>query len=250
MRRPFILLALFFLTATAWSAIPVIQTRSEQKETSDVATTTITAPASIADGDVLVICISTDGNSVFTFPTGFTTIDQGLCPGAGGGQCALGCAYKIASSESGNYIVTWTGGDEQAVSEMYRVDGAVSGSEIQDPNESNTGESPDIDATITPVASTDTNDSLVFCVSGHDDDDVTTDGGGDADYTTEDVDESNSGAGTCSIGVQSKGIATAAVPPQCDLTLTNFEEWRITWFAIRSIAPTASAIPRRRIIKQ
>ena len=35
------------------------------------------------------------------------------------------------------------------------------------------------------------------------------------------------------IAVQSRTEATAAVPPQCDLTLTGSEEHRTIWFAIR-----------------
>lgn len=213
-------------------AVPVIQSRSEQKESSTTNTTTITAPSGIVDDDVLVICISTDGNSFFTFPSGFTVLNQGEGPS---GRCALGIAFKIASSESGNYTVTWTGGNEKAISEMYRIDGAASEDQIQDSAETNTGSSST--ATITPAVTTDTEDSLVMVIMGMDDDDITVDSGGDADYTTEDVDESDSGAGSCSIGVQSRSETSKAVPPQCDLTLTASEEFRAYWFAVRSVIP-------------
>lgn len=213
-------------------AVPVIQTRSEQKEGGNVATTTITAPTGITDGDVLIICTATDGNAgTFVWPTDFIEIDAGVGPSS---RCTLGAAYKIAASESGNYVVSWDN-SEQAISQMYRIDGAVSGSEIQDPNESSTGTS--ITASITPVLATDSDASLVIVAMGMDDDDVTTDGGGDGDYTTEDVDVSNTGANTCAIGIQSRSEATAAVPLQCDLTLTASEEFFAMWFAVRSIAP-------------
>ena len=65
------------------------------------------------------------------------------------------------------------------------------------------------------------------------------DDGGDADYTLEDVDEAESSSTSCGIGVQTKGISTAAVPPQCDLTLEGDEDWVAFWFAVRSIAPVA-----------
>ncbi len=213
-------------------SIPVIQSRSEQKEPSNTTSSTITAPTGITDGDVLIICMATDGNATsINWPSGFTPIAEVHGPS---NRCTAAAAYKIASGESGNYAVSWTG-NEQAILEMYRVDGAISGDEVQDPDESNTGTSST--ATITPVAATDADDSLVFVVSGTDDDDITVDGGGDADYTVEDVDKSSAGANTCAIGVQSKGIATAAVPPQCDLSLTASEEFAAFWFAVRSIAP-------------
>jgi len=213
-------------------AIPVIQSKSENTLQINGESLGVVAPAGITDGDVLVIFISNDGNvaSSYVWPTGFIPIyelNQDI-------NNSLGCAYKIASSESGIYVVSWTG-SQTAIIEMYRVDGAVSGNEIQDPDESTsgTGASP----TITPVASTDTDDSLVFVSHGMDDDDVTVDGGGDADYNLEDVDKNAAGAGTCSIGIQTKGIATAAVPPACTLTLLANEQFVIGWFAIRSIAP-------------
>ena len=243
MRRFLVLVVLLSVAALTWPAVPVIQTKSERKETTNVTSTTITAPSGITDGDVLIICSSADGVPVFTWPTGFTEIDQGF---ADAFRESLGCSYKIASSESGNYDVGLTVAEE-VISEMYRVDGADSGSEIQDPNETNTGTS--TTATITPATSTSSNDSLVFCVHGMDDGDVTIDGGGDADYSVEDVDESSVDTGNSSIGVQIKSIATAATPPVCDLTLTASNEFRAMWFAVLSPAGGAG-LPRRRVITQ
>ena len=222
-------------------AVPVEQSRSEQKESSNTTTSTITAPAGIVDGDVLIICLATDGDQsgAITWPAGFTPIEEI----SNGTRCFAGAAFKIASGESGNYTVSWPD-NEKAILEMYRIDGAVGGGEdIQDPGETNTGTA--ATATITPVAATDTDDSLVIVVMGMDDDDITVDGGGDADYVTEplDVDESDAAGGSCSIGVQFRGEAVAAVPPQCDLTLTASEEFAAFWFAVRSLSPTAVARP-------
>jgi hypothetical protein len=219
-------------------AIPVIQTRSEQKEPANTTTTTITAPTGITDGDILIIVLATDGNSTaHSFPAGFSPLFGANGLKGPSNRCTLTAAWKRASGESGNYTVSWTS-TEQAIAEMYRIDGATAGNVIQNPGESNSGTGST--ATITPVAATDTNDSLVLVCFGMDDDDITVDSGGDADYTVEDIDESGTGGTSCSIGVQSKGIATAAVPPQCDLTLTASEEFAVGWFAVRSIAPTGA----------
>ena len=215
-------------------AVPVVQSRSEQKESSNTTTSTITAPAGIVDGDVLIICLATDGDQAgaITWPAGFTPIEELSNAVA----CFAGAAFKIASGEAGNYVVSWPD-NEKAILEMYRIDGAVGGGEdIQDPGETNTGTA--ATATITPVAATDADDSLVIVVMGMDDDDITVDGGGDADYVVLDVDESDAAGGSCSIGVQSRDEAAAAVPPQCDLTLTASEQFAAFWFAVRSISPT------------
>ena len=221
-------------------AIPVIQSKSEQKEPANTTLTSIAAPSGIVDGDVLVICMATDGDqsTAITWPSGFVSIAEVN----NGKACFAGAAYKIASGESGPYAVSWPDAEE-AIFEMYRIDGAVAGDEIQDPNESVIGTAET--ATLTPAVSLDTDDSLVLVIHGLDDDDITEDGGGDADYTLEDVDRSDTGPGTCSIGVQSKGIATAAVPPSCSLTLTAAEQFAAFWFAVRSIS---TSIPPQTVI--
>lgn len=215
-------------------AIPVLANKNERKVTSNATSTTIGAPSGIQDGDVLVLILCTDGDqsAPITWPSGFTPIhEQNL-----GNAIFVGAAFKIASGESGNYDVSWPD-NEQAILFIYRITGAVSGDEIQDPDESNDSGTTANPATITPVASTDTDDSLVIVVAGMDDDDITIDGGGDADYVVVDVDKSNTGNGTCSCGVQRRDVATSAVPPTCDLTLTSNEQWIVFWFAVRSIAP-------------
>ncbi len=220
-------------------AIPVVQDDSEQKENTNVEETTITAPANITNGDVLMLAISTDGNSVFTFPTGFIEINQGF---GTSNRCAGGLAYKIADGESGNYLVTWTGGVEESIANIYRIDGAVSGSEVFNPNEEISGQADPW--VITPVASTDTDDSLVFVMFSSDHNDINVDAGTGAPYTQLDVDQSSTNNGACSYGTQTLGIATAAVPDEATVNVTAAEQYYGTWCAVRSIAPAAGA-PRR-----
>lgn len=63
---------------------------------------TLTAPSGIQDGDILLIVITVNGDPAVTWPSGFTEFSHN----ASGAQRA---AYKVASSESGNYTCSWTG---------------------------------------------------------------------------------------------------------------------------------------------
>lgn len=71
------------------------------------------APASIVNGNPLILAIALAGGSgtpTFTFPSGFAQIGSTVCNTAGAKQC-VAVACKIASSESGNYTTTWSGGN-------------------------------------------------------------------------------------------------------------------------------------------
>lgn len=222
-------------------AVPVIQSKVKEKLGSPESEIVIDpVPSGIVTGDVLIVALSIGTIRTVTAPSGFITIDLG---GSDGDQSTHGAFYKIAtSSEPTSYTFSWTGGNAKSIALMYRVDGAVSGDEIQDPDEFNQGDS--ITPTITPVDSTDTNDSLVFVFQGADDRDMDFNAGGDADYTLEDADQSaDAGGSNCGAAIQTRSEATPAVPPQCDYTLLNIEQWRATWFAVRSIAPTAAVSP-------
>lgn len=66
----------------------------------------VTAPANIADGDILVCVINTyQGNAAPTFPSGFTTWYDYVS-----GNDRVSIAWKRASSESGDYTCTGASG--------------------------------------------------------------------------------------------------------------------------------------------
>ena len=81
-----------------------------------VAANTVTAPTNIINGDYLVaVCISTSNNTI-TVPSGFTV--QSANTGAG---AAMHIYAKVASSESGNYLFTWSGTASNTIAIMvYR----------------------------------------------------------------------------------------------------------------------------------
>lgn len=90
------------------------------------ATVTANAPASIVNGNALLLGVAVAGSSgseVFTFPAGFTQIGSNVCSTVGAIQC-IAIACKIASSEAGNYTTTWTGGNgSSSFSQVTQVSG-------------------------------------------------------------------------------------------------------------------------------
>lgn len=223
------------------NSLPVIQSRSEQNETTNTTSTTITAPSGIADDDLLVIIIAIDtANTGISFPAGFTTIHSENFDSA----TSLSIAHKVASSESGNYTVSWTN-SEQSSAVMLRIDGIVTSDPVQDPNESATGTTSAGVGTITPSTATDTDDSLVFVA--HSLASTTSmfpeDAIGDDDYRMVTAFD-NAQAGGQGIAVQIQGINSAATPDACGFEVDTVSKFIAAWFAARSVAPVGGANPR------
>jgi hypothetical protein len=73
----------------------------------NVTTLTVSPPAGIQDGDLLVLVLVTDGSThadPITWPTSFVEA-AGESPHSAG--MTLAVATKVAASESGNYVVSW-----------------------------------------------------------------------------------------------------------------------------------------------
>ncbi len=212
---------------------PVIATKTNN--TADGTSIVMTAPSGIADGDVLLILLGLDGNTTaFVNPSGFVQIS----PTDGDHNvtfCSMYAIYKIASSESGNYTVSWTT-SEKVQGLMYRITGAVSGDEVQDPNNVNTGA---VAAATALSFTTDTDDTLALSLYGIDRNRITE---GQADdgvgWTTEDILEEGSAGGAIA-GVSRKTIGSAGATLDGVQTQSAADEWITRQIGIRSIAPGA-----------
>ena len=223
-------------------AVPVLRSgHQEAKASGNVTSLVITAPTTIVDDDILIIVLATDGNS-----TAHNILEAGwaVLGGVNGvkgtsNRCTCQIFWKRASSESGNYTIQWTA-SEQA----YAWIGAFSGvATATDPiqNATNGGTASSNLATIDPVTTAKA-DTLVICGFACDDDDITVDGGFDADYTGITSDKSNTGNNNCSGAVQTRGEASVADPPVCDWTLTANEEFAA--IAIEITATSGNAFER------
>lgn len=209
-------------------ATPVIESKAEQKEATNTTSTIITAPTGITDGDLLVICVAVDGDQTASIaaPAGFSTIYNLSNTSLYG---TLFVSYKVASGESGNYTVSWAG-SEEAYAVMYRISGVDTTTPIQDPNETLAAAAST--HTITPVAATSSDNSLVIVVHSGDDNKIQPDLGGDADYTLEDADHNGGGSGGAGLAIQSQEVVTAGTPDACSYTYSTAANAHACWFAV------------------
>lgn len=82
---------------------------------------TLTPPSGITDGDLLVIVATTiNAAPTVTPPTGFTLLTSET-----GTQFGIFAWYKVASSESGNYVIDTGGGSLAGGAAMFRITGAA-----------------------------------------------------------------------------------------------------------------------------
>ncbi len=100
-------------------ASPSFRSASSQPGDPAATSTTVTAPAGIADDDILVFLLDrAEVTSAITWPSGFAELRQ---TNYAGGSLAM--AWKRAASESGNYTASWTGSSRSGAI-MYAVSGA------------------------------------------------------------------------------------------------------------------------------
>jgi hypothetical protein len=108
--------------AGSFNITPPFSTNSAAAIVGAGTTLTITAPASIVNGNALVIFIAISGanSETVTFPAGFTQLGTTLSSvGSAKMQAAVGC--KVANAESGNYIVNWNNNTNTAVAWMVNL---------------------------------------------------------------------------------------------------------------------------------
>ena len=148
----------YYKTATAGGGAAALRSMSSTTYTTRT-NTTITAPAGIQNGDILILAFLVGGASppTATLPAGFAVL-QGPSEATDGSFIARRqLAWKVASSESGNYTVTHTSSASQGV--MLCVSGA-SGSTPVSSNNAWTGTGTG-DLIIATGVTTPSNNSLV-----------------------------------------------------------------------------------------
>ncbi len=198
--------------------LPVFESFGEGKLASNGQALTITAPSGIADDDMLICMLCTDGPETHTLPSGFAFIEQDLVVGSGGTRCTISVGWKRASSESGDYDCSW-GSNEKAYGVVARFSGVdTGGTPIDDPNTNATSASAtSIDA---PSFNTAENDTLAVACFIADNDDMTVDGGFDTpDWSGITSDESGGSNGQATGAIQERDIASAGATTGCLYTI-------------------------------
>ncbi|MHA2070060.1 MAG: hypothetical protein ACXABY_37315, partial [Candidatus Thorarchaeota archaeon] len=214
--------------------VPEYQSFAEAKVASPDNDITISKPAGVVNGDLMVAVIAIDSQaSDILKPPGWTAIQL-----LEGGAVTLLTYYKVASSEGASYKWFWSlSNDEEAYGFIMRITGHDSTTPVNTSAiDSGTSASPTC-PTVTP----DKEDCLLLRIFAADDDDITVDGGYPSGYTGITVDESSVGTGTCSGGAAWKNHASPIATGTAAFTLTSSEQWVGVTIAINSPeGPSAS----------
>ena len=213
---------------------PVLASSSSVNSGSGTSTT-LTAPASITNNDLLVITLALDGASgnpsVANDGTGAAWVRE-ISEDNGGNQ-ELFVFMKIAASETGNYTVSWTG-TEGHVCRCDRITGALTSDfyETGTINNSSGTSSPAVALSMTP----NTDNNLMYAVYSIDRNRIT-DGQADdgTGWTTSYIIEYDS-AGGVACGVSTKNLSQTASSDGNQALSTN-DTWTAIQIAFRSEAP-------------
>lgn len=239
-----ILCGLLSLLACAQPALAAVAYQSSSTVAPATRTnTTITAPTGIANGDLLVILISSGGASAvtitapagFSSATGFPLSISKADPWTTRGYCF----FKIASGESGNYTCTHASAVSNAI--MYRISGSDTSTPLNPTPTINNANSTTTTATGLTTA---TNDSLVIFYS------ITWDGQGGAAPTgstptfTERYDSGTGGVIYAADGVLATAGATGNKTNANNNTIGN--PFAASLIAVQAPTGGGAASPNRR----
>jgi len=187
--------------------------RSANEASANTTSVTVTAPAGIADDDILIMSVDRGAlTSAITWPTDFVEITGGAVDYAGG---SLRAAWKRASSESGNYQASWTGSGRVTAGITAHSGAATSGTPVLATNTSGGASSTPDPPNLTGLTSSVTYDFVA--VAGQE-------GKGDNRFTgvptnyTERVDIGTSGSGS---GVGHSSVCMATEDAQTGQTAEN-----------------------------
>jgi hypothetical protein len=99
------------IAAGSFNVTPTFVTKGGPNLVGSGTTLTITAPGSIVNGNALILLVAASAgvSQVFTPPAGFTQLGSNL-QSSGNARVTSAAFCKIASSESGNYAISWTNG--------------------------------------------------------------------------------------------------------------------------------------------
>ncbi len=190
----------------------------------------IPEPGGTAVGDLLIVAVATDGNTVSTLsPSASWNLTQ-LDVWDGAGAVTFGVWWKIADgTEPSSLLMQWTGG-EQAYGWIMRFTG-------HDPSSPIATASMNEGSNRNPLSTnliTGSDGNLILRLGGFDDDDITLDDPGLSGHTAITMDRSNTGnQNTVSGGAGYVIQTTAGDTGTSNFNLTAREQYRTITIAIR-----------------
>lgn len=220
-----VLAGLAALLSPAQAAAPSFRSYTSNVLGSNGTSLAINLPSGTAQGDFLLAAIATDGAATFGALTGWTLLNTGNSSS----ECTLAVYYRFAGwGEPANYTFTWTGG-EQAAGTIVCYSGVDAGSPIN-VSGVDTGTGTSTPTTVTaPAVTTTVADTMVVRVYGADDDATSTPPSG---YTEEVDISSNTGGGTCSLGLADASQAAAGTTGPGAFSYQDTEQWRAMTIAL------------------
>ena len=201
----------------------------------DNSSLTINVPSGTVTGDLLLAAIATDSAETVATPAGWTLVDRG-----NNTEVTLAVFYRFApATVPASYTFSWgTGNNEQATGAMFRFTG-VNATTPLDTAATYAGA-----ASATPTAptiTTVTNGARIVRIFAADDDDLN-----GTPYPAGHIGrvsaESNTGSGTCTLGVAETSQATAGATGTAAFALLASEEWRAVTVALRPAAAATGTI--------
>lgn len=188
----------------------------------------VALPADTAEGDLLVACLVTDGNTTaaMDIPAGGWTSLGTTCESD---AVTLGVWWKIAGASEANPVAfTWTG-SEQAYGWIVRI----TGHDPITPIHASSIAQGQVDDPATPSIATSVGDCLILRVGAFDDNDIDVPGDvGMTDHTTIVMRSSNSGTGTCSGGAAYTNKGPSGVTGEAHFNAGGYEQYVTATIAI------------------
>lgn len=210
------------IPSLSWAAFPQVESEITSELTTNGTSHTVSLPATLASGNLIVVCFATDGNPTVTWPgapdyTEFVTIAITTQ--------SLHCAWKISNGGEGASITVTTDVSEQSAHHAWEISGHDSGQAPESAIANAATANPD-PPNLTPTGGA--KDFLwLVAGSGNDPGTVT---GFSTNYLSTGQEQTNSGTAGSTIYWQRRELNAAAEDPGT-LTLTS-TAWQVATIAI------------------
>lgn len=212
-------------------AFPVIADSNNSIEGSDTSTHTVSLPANISAGDLLIVLFSNDGDDTVSFPAGWTQLFSDTYSV----YTRFSAAYRKADGNEGASISVTTSGSERSAHISYRITGAADpdtqAPEVSTSNSDRT-DSPDPNS-LTPTGGA--KDYLWIACVGSDDLDLAT--GYPTNYSNGETYRATTSSGGSVVSAAKRNLNASSENPGT-FTLANSEEWVAYTIAVH---PSAAA---------
>ena len=206
----------------------VYQEFTEQQESSNTSSVTVSTPAGTAEGDLLIAAVVTDDDEASSLTPSESGWNEIYVLADDDDDVTLGVWWRLASaSEPSDYSFSW-GSNEETYGWIMRFTGHNPDNPIHDTaTTEGRSSSPDANAVTTAI-----DDCMILRIGGFDDDDINVGDAGMSGHTTITCDESGSGSGTCSGAAAYVIQGGAGSAGTAEFNIDGSEQYRTVTIAI------------------